>query len=518
MKYMKTSLIILIVTILSIVLGFARESIVVAKLGVTWQADSFNFVVLLPGFIFSTIGGVISTTFLPIYTDIKIKKSLKEANIFASVFTNYIVIICFILICLGEIFPDKIVKFLAPGFLGQTFNLTVDLVRLVVPSLFFMGITYCLIGVLQSNKDFIIASAITIPIHLSIIIALVLIYPKYGFNNTIIFVVLGSVIQVLLTIKQVKKFEYNYYLKMKCDNEYIKKALKMIAPMIIGIMALQINIMIDRMLASTLEAGTITAINLSSKLNIASYSSIGYIIVMMIFPILSECKSRDDFEGYGKVLNKGINIMAILMIPITIFIIFFSKEIVDVLFGYGKFNKNDIKYIAEILVWYSLGIFFLAIRDLLNRGFYSLQDTITPMKNSLIAIFLNIVLNIVLIKIFKAKGIAISTTIAMIICSILLLLSIKNIIKSLSLKVIGINLLKIFLSAVLFFVTMLEVQNILNLIGVNKSSKIQIVIYMSIITFIGIIVYVITLFIFRVDGVVEIKQNILKKLNKIMGV
>ncbi len=85
MKLMKTTIGMIIVTLTSIILGFVRESVTVYKLGASWQADSFIFSVAFPGFIFATLGGVISTTFVPLYTDLMINKSKKEANDFANI-------------------------------------------------------------------------------------------------------------------------------------------------------------------------------------------------------------------------------------------------------------------------------------------------------------------------------------------------------------------------------------------------------------------------------------------------
>lgn len=507
MKYFRTSLIILIVTIMSILLGFIRESVVVAKLGVSWQADSFNFAILLPSFLFSTMGGVISTTFLPLYTDIKINSSTKEANIFASTFMNYILIICFALVCVGEIFPEVVVKFLAPGFEGQTYALTVDLTRIVIPSLVFLGITYCLMGVLESNKDLVISSFITIPMHLAIMISLIFIYPKFGFECSMVIVLLGCVIQSLLVILKVRKWDFHYYFSFNFKNQHFIRAIKMIGPMIIGIAALQINIMVDRMLASTLESGSITAINLASKLNIASYSSIGYIIILMIFPILSEYKAKGDMLKYGQTLNKGIDIIITLMMPITVIMIFFSSEIVNILFGYGKFTQQDIRITSDILVCYSIGICALGLKDILNRGFYSLKDTVTPMKNSVISIALNIAINLCLINILKTKGIAISTSIAMIVCAMLLLNSIAKKVKSISIIKISKNAFKVGVGSFILMLTLFLIKKISIFVNIDMSSKGQIIIYIIISTLIGAIAYLVSLWLLKVECILEILKN-----------
>lgn len=508
MKLMKTTIGIIIVTLISIFLGFARESIVVYKLGAGWQADSFIFSIMFPGLIFSSIGGVISTVFVPLYTDLRINESLEEANDFANNLINIIIIITLILVFIGEIYTPEIIKILAPGFKGETYEMTVKLVRMILPSMFFMGLMYCFVGILTSFKELIITAAISIPLHLSIILGLILIYPRLGLQWTIIAVILGSILQVIIFIPKLVQKKYKYKVKFNLKKAYIMQALNMIGPMSIGIMAQQINTLIDRALASTLDAGSITAINLASKVNLASYNSLVFIVSMLVFPMLAECSAQKDSEKFEEILRLGINIVIGLMLPITLITICFRQEIISVLFGYGKFSQKNIIDTSEILLFYSIGTCFLGLRDILNRAFYALQDTKVPMKNGIIAIIINVITSLLLIKILKARGLALGTSISMVVVSLMLLRNIKIKFKYMNFKNIYTNIFKISISGFIMYMSMLLIKNIYNLIKISMFTKIEMILLMGIISLVSIVIYISSLFILKVDGI----EFIIKKL------
>ncbi|EJO5346050.1 murein biosynthesis integral membrane protein MurJ [Clostridium botulinum] len=514
MKLMKTTIGMVIVTLISILLGFARESVTVYKLGASWQADSFIFSVAFPGFIFATLGGVISTTFVPLYTDLIINKTKKEANDFANIFINIIVLISLILVIIGEIYTGQIIRILAPGFKGETYEFTLKLVRIILPSMIFMGMIYCFVGILTSFKELIITSAISIPLHLSIIFALIFIYPSKGLEYSIAMVLFGSLLQVAMFIPKLIKNGYRYTFNFNFKNHYIKEAIYMIGPMAIGIMVQQINIMIDKSLASTLDQGGITSINLASKLNIATYSSIGYLLVVLIFPILSQYASENNMEKFSKTLVSSLNVVIGLMISITIISIFFRRELVNILFGYGKFTEKDVTYTSQILLFYSLEICFLGIRDVLNRAFYSLKDTKTSMKNGIIGVVINIILSLLLIRVMDAKGLALSTSISMIIISILLFKDIKSKLVDVNLTKFYLNISKILIAGIVQYGVMIAINKFFTFISWNKSSKIYMLIYISIVSIISASIYIVLLYILKVDGIEDVKNKIKNKIKK----
>ncbi|MCM1990505.1 murein biosynthesis integral membrane protein MurJ [Oceanirhabdus seepicola] len=511
MKAMKTTILMVIITIIGILLGFIRESVTVGVLGAGWQADSFIYSVMFPTMIFASIGGVISSIFMPIYTSIRINESLTDANKFASNFICIITIIVIILIFIGEIFTKNIVMVLAPGFSGDGLELTSKLIRIILPTMILMTSVYVSVGILSSFKDIILNAAISIPIHLMVILSLLLIYPRYGMYDTMIIIAFGSVLQFLMFIPKLRKKGFVFSISFDFKNKHIKEAVYMIGPMIIGTMAIQVNMMVDRGIASTIGDGVLTTVNLANKLNMASYNSIAFIIIMMIFPVLSEQVAHKDMKQFSKTLTKSISIIISIMLPITIILNFFRYDIINLLFGYGKFTKQDVMISANILSFYSLGLCFLGIRDILNRAFYSFKDTKTSMKNGVLAVGLNIVLSIIFSKIIGAKGLALGTSVSTIFVSILLIRSMKKKVVEFKIRDFILNSFKVIIAGSILCCSLVVLQNLTIELGMLPNSKLHSLFYLLVNVLVSLSIYFIALILLKLDVLDNISGKIMLK-------
>lgn len=419
----KTPIILLFVTVLSILFGFIKESIIVSSMGISRETDLFVFSTNLPILIFSSIGTVISTTFMPIFTDIRINYSIEESNSFSSSFMKYIIVICLAIVAISELFPKLIVKVMAPGLINVEQSEFV--IRVIMPSIIILAVLYVFIGILNSYNRVIITSAVQIPMHVTIIISVLFVYKAFGIKGAIITLLLGSIIQVLLFYIPVNRLGWKYCKKTKMTNKFTKQALVMIAPMAIGVMAMQINSVISSNIASRLEEGSMTIINLANKLNTASYSAIGYLVVILIFPILSEYAAKKDINGINNSLEKGIKISFLIILPIMVLMIMLGEDIIKLFFESNNFNGDNIEKTTNVLIAYSCGLVFWGIKDILNRAYYSLKETKISMVNGIITVIVNIILSLLLIQKFNIVGLAMANTGASMISVVLLIRNLK---------------------------------------------------------------------------------------------
>ena len=507
-KY-KKNLTLFIITLASMFLGFIRESFIVYKLGGGWEADSFIFALNLPAVIFTSLGGLITTTFMPLYTDARINNSVKTANKFASKVLKNVILICLSIVVLFEIFPQLLVSLLAPGFYGETYKNVIMFTRIVLPSIIFLGIAYTFAGVVQSYKKILAVSAMQIPTHIIIILSLLLIYPIFGIEAAVFMIIMAMFSQALLMYINAKKASFIYYKRTSGISRYMKRLLRMLGPMSIGVMTYQINMIVNSRLASTLGAGNITAINLANKINMASYSALGFLVVLFLYPVLSEYAAKKDFENIIKALEKGVLLIIFLMLPVTVVVCFFSKDIVSILFGYGKFKRENIELTSSILIYYSLGIVFLGIKDILNRVYYSLKDTETSMLNGIVSIIVNIVLSLVLMKIIGAPGLALAYTASIITSVILLFKSLKKFKVKINYKHLFLEMSKLMISssAMLLF---LYFQGVL--FNFNLTSKLGVLLKIGGFTVISSIIYLLILYLLRFEYISSIINSKIKKV------
>lgn len=234
-------------------------------------------------------------------------------------------------------------------------------------------------------------------------------------------------------------------------------------------------------------------------------------VAAVIYPMLSKLSSEDDKEKFTQTVIKSVNSVILLVIPISIGAIVLANPIVRTLFERGEFDERATKMTAIALVMYSLGMVAFGLRDILGKVFYSLQDTKIPMINGAIAMGLNIILNIILVRYLQLAGLALATSISAIICIFLLFRSLKKKIGYFGQDKIIKTTIKSIISAVFMgIVTYFAYTFLNNLLGSGFITE-AISLFGSI--SIGAIIYGVAMIALKVEEVSLITDMVKKKLN-----
>jgi putative peptidoglycan lipid II flippase len=377
----------------------------------------------IPGTLFSLIGIALSTTFIPLYYENS--KSIKESNKFVNNIFNITLILSAILALLVFIFANQVVKIFAIGFNGDTFKLTVEFTKIIIVGALFMGTSSIFTSFLQAKENFTIPGLVGIPFNIIIIIAIIL-SSKISIYILPIGTVIAMLSRLLFQMPSLFKYGYRYKFTIGLKEDYIKKVIWLVGPVFIGVAVNQINTMVDRTLASTLLEGSISALNYANRLNSFVMGLFIMSIGTVIYPILSKLSANSDKESFIKTVYKSVNIVTLLVIPISIGAMVLATPIVSLLFERGAFDSRATDITAKALVFYSIGMVGFGLRDILGKVFYSLQDTKTPMINGAIAIGMNIILNLILVKFMGHAGLAFATSISAIACIFILFKSLKK--------------------------------------------------------------------------------------------
>ena len=306
-------------------------------------------------------------------------------------------------------------------------------------------------------------------------------------------------------------YKYQPYINIK--DKYIKKMSWLIGPVLIGVAVNQINTMVDRTLASTLVEGSISALNYANKLN-------GFVMALfitsvgaVIYPMLSKLSSEDNKEKFISSVVQSINSVILLVIPISIGAIVLATPIVKLLFQRGEFDARATSMTAIALIMYSIGMVAFGLRDIIGKVFYALKDTKTPMINGAIAMIMNIVLNIILVKYLQLAGLALATSISAIVCIFLLFGSLKKKIGYFGQDKIIKTTIKSIVAAVVMGIVTYFVYNIVsNLLGLGFAKE---AVSLAISVGVGAITYGILVVVLKVDEINVITDVMKKKLNKV---
>lgn len=510
-KVAKATIGLMVATIIAKVLGFGRELVLASSYGASMYSDAYITAMNIPLVIFTIIGTTLGTVLIPMYFEVNSNLGEKKALKFTNNVFNIVIVLCIVLAIIGFIFTEPLVKIFAMGFEGQTLKVAINFTRITIIGIVFTGLSYVMTAYLQIKNNFTVPGLVSVPKNI-IIIGSIILSVKYNPYIMIWGTLLGMSTEFLFQLPFAIKSGYKYQPYINIKDEYIKKTAWLIGPVLIGVAVNQINAMIDRTLASTLVEGSISALNYANKLNGFVMALFITSVAAVIYPMLSKLSSEDNKEKFASSVVQSINSVILLVIPISVGAMVLATPIVKLLFQRGEFDARATSMTAIALVMYSIGMVAFGLRDILGKVFYALQDTKTPMINGAIAMVMNIVLNLILVKYLQLAGLALATSISAIVCIFLLFGNLKKKIGYFGQdKILKTTLKSIVSSIAMGVVTYLGYEVLIGMLGSGFIRE-ALALFGSI--GIGVIVYVVLVLVLRVEEVNVIMDMIKKKLNK----
>ena len=500
----RTVLSVMLLTIVSKILGFTREIVLAYYYGASNISDAYLISLTIPGVIFSFISVALVTGFIPLYTSILNEQGMAEGNKFTSNIINILFIISTLIVIFVFLFDNAILKIFALGFDNETLEMATTFTKIFIIGIYISGLLSIFTGFLQVHKNFFIPALGGIPFNIITILSIY--FSKiYYLYFIIIGVIVAKFVQLLMLIPYVVKNKFKYSLKISLYDNNVKKMLLMGLPLIIGVSLNQINILVDRTIASTISVGGISAISYANHLNQFVQGVFVASLIAVMYPTVSKMIVDNNIHLVKKSISESINLIYLFVLPATIITMIFSVEIVTLLFARGEFDSNATLMTSDALFFYSIGMIAVGLREFLSMIFYSMKDTKTPMINAAIGIVLNIILNIILSYYLGLGGLALATSIAAIFTTILMIVSLKKKIGSFGMKHMSIIFLKIlFASLIMGFITISIFYYLVGFLNQNISLIISIVV--------GIIIYLIIIYLMKIEDARVIFDPIKKKI------
>ena len=433
-KVAQSTAMIAIFTLISKFLGFLREILIAYTYGSGYETDTYFLAMTATVMIMTTIGAALNTTLVPVFTEIDQKKGKEGKLKFLNNILNMVFFISIILALLGFFLSPTIIKILARGFEGKQFDLAVKLNRIGLPIVVFLGFTYVFSGYLHSSEIFGPPAIMGIPYNFVFIIFLIFFGNKGKIEGLMLASVIAASTQFLIQVPAIKYQGYSYRLDIDLGDPYLKKSLRLVIPVLIGSAVQQINIIVDKTLASSLVEGSISALTYASRLNDLIISVFVMAITTVVFPMLSKAFNEENHLQVNKIMGLGINIILLVTVPATIGMLLLAEPIVKIFFERGAFTETATTMTSQALIFYSLGLVAASLRILLNRVYYSFQDTRSPMINGITAVAANISLNLLFIDSMGHGGLALATSISTTFATFLLFINLRRRLGKIGLK------------------------------------------------------------------------------------
>jgi len=390
-RILKNAQTVTIFTFVSRILGAARDLVIANIFGAGWVTDAFVQAFTIPNILRRlTAEGAMTLAFIPIYTEIREQKNRKEAKKFAAKTLGLVLAITSILTGLGIIFSPQLVYLLSAGFASnpEKFDLTVFLTRIMFPYLILVSLVSWSTGVLNAERRFAAAAASPILLNIGIIVSVIVISPLL--NEPVIGigvgVLLGGITQIIFQIPSLRKVGHFFSPENFFNDPNINNLLKLLGPSLLGLAVYQINIIVLRNLASFMPTGQVTHYYNASRLSEFTLGIFAFAITTASFPELSNHMAKANWEKIRNTLRFTVSTTLLITLPASFGLAIAAEPIVSMLYLHGAYTWEDVQKTALTLQAFALSIPAVAIIRLQTSLFFTLKDTKTPVKVSMISI------------------------------------------------------------------------------------------------------------------------------------
>ena len=429
-KAVKTVSVMFFIAFLAKILGQVREMMIAASYGTaSIAAQAFTPASQIPSMLFEiSLGTAVSTAFIPVFNEYMQKKGKKAAFAFSNKFISVIGLLSCIVTGIGMIFAGFLIDLTANGLTEETKELAVLLLRIMFPMMIFTSISFSFVGILQSLGEFKVPSAISLVSNLSVILYLALFNRYFGITGLAVCVLIGWTLQMIVLLPSLFKREWRPRLDVDFKNEGIKKCALLALPVLISSWVVPLNNMVNMNLASGLyNSAGIVAINYANKLYLIVAGVFSMALSNYIFPGISKLAVEKNYRELADTAASSVRIILLVMVPLAILFVILANPIVKLIYERGEFDSFSTQITAGALMFYSIGIPFYGLNEVLNKTFYGMQKPRIPLYASIASIVINVGLSILLVRVWDIKGLSIAASCAVIVMSLILLIFLNRV-------------------------------------------------------------------------------------------
>ncbi|MBX4204655.1 MAG: murein biosynthesis integral membrane protein MurJ [Candidatus Doudnabacteria bacterium] len=408
------AIIIAVFSLLSKILGLARDAIFSHQFGTGPVIDAYFAAFRIPDFVFNLlILGTFSVAFIPIFSEYLIKDK-EKANRLANSIINVTLLMIFVFSLLALVFINPLISAIAPGFQGETRELAKTFTKIFLLSPIFLTLSSITSSMLNTHRRFAIVSAAPLLYNASIIAGAVWLYPKFGPMGLAFGVVLGAFLHFIIQVPQLLSLGFRYEFKIDTRQPGFIQFWKLYWPRIFSMGTGQITLLITSIFGSFLGAGALSSFYYANNLQGVFLSIFAVSAALAVFPVMSDLFNEKDMTGLKDVIAHTTIQILYFVIPLSVLMLILRAQVVRLVLGIGQntnFTFNDVRTVAATLGLFAVSMFAQGLIQLFTRAFYAMQNTRIPVIISFITIAINIVATAILVRKFGVPGLAMAFSI-----------------------------------------------------------------------------------------------------------
>ena len=414
---LRSGVLVSVCTFLSRILGLARDSALAYVLGASAGADAFYVAFKIPNFFRRLFAeGAFAQAFVPVLSDYRVNESKEEVRALISAVSGSLALVLLVITALFMVCAPWVVYVFAPGFAadGEQARLASELLTITFPYLLFISLTALAGGILNAHGEYAVPAITPIFLNISLLIATLVFARNALAAETAVAwgVFFAGLVQLLFQVPFLARLKLLPMPSLQFRHPGVKRILILIGPALFGVSVGQINLLLDTVLASFLQTGSITWLYLSDRLYELPLGIFAIAISTVILPSLSRSFAGKDPKAFSGTLDWALRILLLIAVPSALALFMLAEPLIATIFYRGELTVLDVTKAAQSLQAYSLGLIFMMLVKVLAPGYYARQDTRTPVRIGIIAMVANMVFNLILVWPLGHVGLALATSLS----------------------------------------------------------------------------------------------------------
>jgi len=415
---LKTVSLVILITLMGKVLGLVRNMLLGQTFGTGFEADALLAASHLPRWLFDAVfASAVSASFIPVFTETLEHEGREEADRLAGSFFTIVGLTAALLTALGMVFAPQLVGLMTTFTAAQTAALATRLLTTIFPSLFFTGVAFSMVGVLNALGQFKMPAAMSIASNGILIVYFFFFVQRFGVYGAAVAMLLGWIAQAVMQMPSLRKHGFRYRPSLRHPG--LKKIGKLMLPVMISTWILPINMAVSIRFASSISGGT-AGLTLANDLYIMIAGIFVLSVTNVLFPEMSRLSATGDKTAFRDMVRDTMQTLLFLLIPMTVGLMLMATPLVQLLYQYQEFDVASTALTSSALAFISLGMVGYGIQNVLVRAFYAEKRGRVPLVAGVISIGVNAVLCWLLVGSMGVAGLALASAVSLLTSALIL--------------------------------------------------------------------------------------------------
>ena len=403
-------------TLLSRIAGFARDALQSRIFGSSAAMDAFVIAYRIPNYLRRIFAeGSMQMAFVPVLNEIRERGDKAALKDFVDHMAGALFSVVFVVAGIGMLAAPLIVGLMAPGTLEdpEKFELTSDMLRVTFPYILLISLSSLAGAILNTWNRFAVPAFVPTLLNVSMIVFALFLTPYFDPPVMALgwAVLVGGLAQLLFQLPHLKKIGMLVLPRLNLRDTGVWRVMKQMLPAILGVSVSQISLIINTIFASFLVAGSVSWMYYADRLMELPSGVLGVALGTILLPTLSKTYANKDRQEYSRILDWGLRLCFVLVLPCSLALAILSEPLTVSLFQYGQFTALDAAMTQRALIAYSLGLLGIIIIKVLAPGFYAQQNIRTPVKIAVFTLVVTQLLNLVFIVPLQHAGLALAISV-----------------------------------------------------------------------------------------------------------